>query len=229
MTISPPPDAEWIAKVRRAIEDAFARPLPSSDLEGDENTDADPRGYTIGYPALRDLLDRTDLANPLHVRAALYAAYGWMPKVLNADVPDELIAEVGRIALHARSLAPSDGKPVEDARLADLLDRIRTSGAMAATNNEPVGLSKFLHLAAPTVVPIWDSRIRKTLGQGQHYRGGFLRDFEAYVRALHDWRRDGNAVPSDDPANPSGTDHDDPNEWVRAAEWYLFRVGPPAG
>ena len=229
MTISPPPDAEWITKVRGAIEDAFARPLLSSDLGEDEDTDADPPGYTIGYAALRDLLDRTDLANPLHVRAALYAAYGWMPKVLNADVSDELIAEVGRIALHARSLAPSDGKAVEDARLADLLDRIRTSGAVAATNNEPVGLSKFLHLAAPTVVPIWDSRIRKTLDQGQHYRSGFLRDFEAYVLALHRWRREGGAVPPDDPANPSGTGENDPSGWVRAAEWYLFRVGSPAG
>ena len=228
MTISPRPDGEWIAKVRRAIEDAFARPLPSSDLGEDENTDADPRGYTVGYAALRNLLDRTDLANPLHVRAALYAAYGWMPKVLNADVPDELIAEVGCIALHARSRAPSNGKAVEDARLADLFDRIRTSGAVAATNNEPVGLSKFLHLAAPTVMPIWDSRIRKALGQSEH-RDGFLRHFEAHVRALHNWRRDGNAVPPDDLANPSGPDHDDLNGWVRATEWYLFRVGPPAG
>ena len=224
---------ELTNEARDGIVKALAEPLPAGWRAGPATATGngrrpDPFGYTIGYAVLRDLLDRTDLADPLHVRAALYAAYGWMPKVLNADVPDELISEVGRIALHARSLVSSDGKAVDDARLAGLLDRIRTSGAVAATNNAPVGLSKFLHLAAPTVVPIWDSRICVNLGWKKH-NDGSLRHFEAYVRALHRWRHEGGAVPPDDPANPSETDKDDPNRWVRAAEWYLFRVGPPAG
>ena len=177
---------ELTNEARDGIVKALAEPLPAGWRAGPATATGngrrpDPFGYTIGYAVLRDLLDRTDLADPLHVRAALYAAYGWMPKVLNADVPDELISEVGRIALHARSLVSSDGKAVDDARLAGLLDRIRTSGAVAATNNAPVGLSKFLHLAAPRVVPIWDSRICVNLGWKKH-NDGSLRHFKAYVR-----------------------------------------------
>lgn len=229
MTRSAGPDDELIDRTREAIVAALARPLPADAMSetGMENTDADPRGYAIGYAPLRDLLDRTDLTDPSHVRAALYAVYGWMPKVLAAISDDGLIREVGRIALHARSLDPAPGGAVPAAQLEALCARIRDADAVRATNNEPTGLSKFLHLAAPTVVPIWDSRIRVALDLNVNYRAGFLRDFEAYVRALHDWRREGGKVPSDDDGNRLGTDEADPIGWVRAAEWYLFRVGPP--
>ena len=230
---------ELTGEARSGIVEALARRLPAHWLVGPTATTGDgerpdPFGYAIGYVALLDLISRTDLTDPKQVRGALYAVYGWMPTTLRAIEDEGVIADVGTLTMFAQSLRPDPSGAVPNGEFDELFVRIRSGTEWqprtltAATNNAPVGLSKFLHLAAPYVLPIWDRRICASLGWGEH-NAGSLRHFEAYVRALHRWHREGGAVPPDDPASPSGTGENDPNGWVRAAEWYLFRVGPPAG
>ena len=230
---------ELTGEARSGIVEALARRLPAHWLVGPaaatgDKERPDPFGYAIGYAALLDLVSRTNLTVPRQVRGALYAVYGWMPTTLRAIEDEGVIAEVGTLAMFAQSLRPDPSGAVPDGKLDELFARFRsgmdlkTRALTAATNNAPVGLSKFLHLAAPNVVPIWDRRICMSLGWGEH-NAGSLRHFEAYVRALYRWRREGGVVPLDDPTNPAATGENDPNGWVRAVEWYLFRVGPPAG
>lgn len=104
------------------------------------------------------------------LRAACLA-YAWMPQRVRID-HSQLDSAVG--AFEAARAAPQAGSDAERAALEE-----RGIDAIAASLSSVVGASMVLHLAAPSVFPIWDERIERFrldeeptpyhMGQARHY------------------------------------------------------------
>jgi hypothetical protein len=130
----------------------------------------DRRGYLDGYPALISLFSTLDFSKLQHVQAGAYAAYGWMPRVLNYKA-----CEAARYQRLGRFVVTLRGMGIENA-----LDEFRNINDFPI-NNSVVGTSKFLHFAAPSIFPIWDSKIASYFKCKSTERN----DYYAYCEALH--------------------------------------------
>jgi hypothetical protein len=156
---------------------------------------ADPPGVT--WRALVKLFASLDFTDKDHIWMGAEAVYGWMPYMFDRVEP---FPEFLRLVRTLRRLCGPHrfGQKVFDPQLAAealeilrrsekqtpyLLTAVKTLSGPSGTTYSVVGTSKFLHFLVPSVVPIWDSRVSKSVGKKSPSLSpnSYLR----YVAAIH--------------------------------------------
>lgn len=147
----------------------------------DEQRRYDPNSYSIGYEALRGLFaQKLDFSSLIDIRAGAYAVYGWMPTILDRwPASDNTLLELGELARFARG---RDYTAVRARIAPGLKEKLAVYRAL---NNSIVGTSKFLHFAAPSIFPIWDSRVARNFGFKHQYQLASGSNYLAYYDAVH--------------------------------------------
>lgn len=135
--------------------------------EGGYRAGAKEVGFLRAYPALLEAarLDARDTMESFLRTASL--AYGWMPRSLRID--DATLPQ----ALKAFEVARGEGVAIS----VDLIEPI------ASCLSSLVGASKVLHLANPSVFPMWGKRIERFRLQREPtpYHMGQPRNYLAFI------------------------------------------------
>lgn len=186
-----------IAKIEQAVE--YTK----------QNGILDTSDYLNGYQALRCLFkDKLIFQNSLDVQIGAYAVYGWMPTIMKGIDPSKLEP----LRVFAQKWKDSaEYKPGIDALRNKEID-------LKTLNNSVVGTSKFLHFVAPSIFPIWDSRIAAAFGILNEYQINNAEIYPKYCDAIHIYLSRSIAWPS------SFATFDNVSN-VRKLEFCLFQFG----
>jgi hypothetical protein len=158
-----------------------------------------------GYFALLDLFDRhvRPNLNDSTIRAGAFAAYGWMPVILNRVEPSKVTSRESLVQALIGSKTAGDAHDV----LASAADEDRDA-LLTSVNASVVGTSKFLHFLIPNAIPIWDSHVARCFGLTKRNEYNRSDRYVAYLAALgaiegdalpgpvqNYWRNQGTASP----------------------------------